>query len=86
MDKEQIKATMQQFLTLEPVLTTGIGPKLKPYAKAIYFVLMFVLALAVLGALVSLFKNGFTVFLLELVLIMVNFVIIRMFCEYLNKD
>lgn len=86
MDKEQMKAALQQFLTLEPVLTVSMAPKLKPYAKAIYFVLVFVLVLAVFGAFVSLFKNGFTVFLLELILIVVNFVIVRMFCEYLNKE
>ncbi len=86
MDKEKLKAVGHELSILEPVLITKLGPKLKPYIRIIYFVLMGLLALTTLGAIVHLFTAGITMFIFELVVLFIEFVIVRMFCEYVNKE
>lgn len=86
MDKEKMKAMGKELASLEPVLVTKLGSKLKPYIRIIYFVLMGVLALMTLGTIVHLFTAGITMFVIELILLVVAFIIVRMFCEYVNKE
>jgi len=87
--KEVKPAKENQFkklLDLNPLFTPKFGPKLKPYAKIVYYVLSGILAFALLGALAQLFTSGLTAFLISTLLIAVNFVVVRMFAEYLHNN
>lgn len=76
------KDFFKELLTLDkPVLTNTLGPRLRPYAKIVYYVFAVILAVMLLGSLTLLVKP--TVFLLTLVLLVIDFVILRMFCESL---
>jgi hypothetical protein len=86
MDKEKMKAAGKELTALEPILVTKLGSKLKPHIRIIYFVLMGLLALMALGTIAHLFTKGFSIFIFELVLLFISFVVVRMFCEYVNKE
>lgn len=80
MKKEELK----KFLELsEPIFVAKFAPVLAPYAKIIYLIGLGVLALSILGALVTLLTGEFTAAVLGLLVIAVEFVLIRMFCEFL---
>ena len=85
--KEVKENKFKKLLDLEPLFTEKLAKKLKPQAKILYYVLSVVLALALLGSLFSITTDGPAVFLVKVALIMVFFVVVRMFAEYLvNKD
>lgn len=85
--KEVKENKFKELLELEPLFIEKLAKKLKPQAKILYYVLSVVLALALLGSLFSITTDGPAVFLVKVALIMVFFVVVRMFAEYLvNKD
>lgn len=80
MKKEELK----KFLELsEPIFVTKFAPILAPYAKLLYLVGLVILALSAFGALVTLLTGGFATALLGLIAVGVEFILIRMFCEFL---
>lgn len=76
----------KELLELKPLLTPRLAPRLRPFAKVIYYVLTGLLLIGVLASFVDLFRAGFSFFILELFLIAVSLVIVRMFSEYLAAD
>ena len=76
----------QNFMNLEkPVLTEKLAPKIAPYAKIIYLVVLLLLGLSVLTSLGILFISPFA-FIGTLFFIVVEFLLVRMFCEYLTNS
>jgi len=75
----------KKMLDLEPIFINKFGPKMKAKAKLIYYILCGILAIYALGVLVSLFTSGFTTFIVSAILLAVNFVVVRMFAEYLQN-
>ena len=84
--ENQSKELVKKLLDLQPLFVTKFGPKLKPRAKIVYYVLSCILGLAALWALAQLFINGLTAFIIDAVLIAIAFVVVRMFSEYLYND
>ncbi len=83
MNKEEITAKAQKFLELkEPVLVDIVAPKIAKHAQIVYLVGLVLLAISLLGTFVMLFNNP-SVALLTLIFIAVEFVLLRMFCEFL---
>ena len=76
----------KKLLDLDPIFTAKFGPKLKPYAKYVYYILSGILAIALLGAFVHLFVGGLTAFIIDVLLIAVDFIVVRMFAEYLANN
>ena len=80
MDKEEMK----KFLELsEPILLSKIAPMIAPRAKLIYLIGLIILAISVLGSLMTLLTGGFSAGLLSLISIFVVAVLFRMLCEFL---
>lgn len=80
MKKEELK----KYLELdEPIFTTKFAPLLAPYAKLVYLVGLIILAVAVFGAVITLFTGGIASAFLTLVGVVVEFILFRMFCEFL---
>ncbi len=78
------KEDLKKLLDLnETFVVAQLAGKLKPYAKLIYVIGSAILALAVLGSLVMLL-GSFSAGLISLALVFVQFVILRMFCEFLT--
>ena len=69
----------------QPILTQKLAPKVAPYAKIIYVVSLVLLGLSALGSLGLLLVNPFA-FIGTFFLILVEFAVIRMFCEYLTNS
>lgn len=80
-----MKQTFKNLLDLDkPVLTEKLAPKLAPFAKIIYLVGLFLMALLTLRLIGGLLNgSNFSVFLFDLLMLVAEFAIIRMFCEYL---
>ena len=79
-----MKKTFKNLLDLEkPVLTEKLAPKLAPFAKIIYFVALIFIAFAVIGSLGLLISGDISLFLATLLMLVAEFAIVRMFCEYL---
>jgi len=76
----------KKLLDLKPLLTPKLGPKLKPIAKILYYILSAILCILLLGTLFSLSVVGFSGFLIEVLLIALDFVVVRMFAEYLYNS
>lgn len=76
---------LKKMLTLEPIFINLFARKLKPFAKAIYFIFSAILALAFLGTLLSIGSVGFSGFILFTAVLAVDFIVVRMFAEYLNQ-
>jgi len=77
-----MKAVVKKFLDVEqPVLTEKLAPKLAPIAKIVYWLGLVLMVLRLLETF-SYFKN-FSVFLLDLLILVAEFALLRMFCEYL---
>ena len=68
----------------EPILTKNLAPQIAPYAKVIYMAVLVILGLSALGSLTVLFENPFA-FIGIIFLILVEFALVRMFCEYLTS-
>ena len=78
------KETFKNLLDLEkPVLTEKLAPKLAPFSKIIYVVALGFIALGVIGSLGILISGNLSLFLATLLMLVAEFAIIRMFCEYL---
>ena len=81
-----MKEIFKHLMNLDqPVLTEKLAPKLAPYAKIIYFVVLVILALTTLSSLGMLFSGYLVGFLGAILGVIVEFAIVRMFCEYLTK-
>ena len=67
----------------QPVLTEKLAPKIAPYAKIIYLVILVILGLTTISSLGMLLLGNVVLFLAAIFWIVVQFAIVRMFCEYL---
>lgn len=83
---KDFKEKLKPMLELEPIFINKLAGKLKPRAKVVYYLLLVLCILSALGALFSI-KDGLSVFIIKTLLAGINFVVARMFSEYLyNKD
>ena len=80
-----MKQTFKNLLNLDkPVLTEKLAPKLAPFAKIIYLIGLILMTLFCVRLLASLLSGGdFSLFLFDLLMLIAEFAVIRMFCEYL---
>jgi len=79
-----MKDTFKNLLDLEkPVLTEKLAPKLAPFTKIIYYVALILIAFGVIGTLGLLISGDISLFLATLLMLVAEFAIVRMFCEYL---
>ncbi len=77
-----MKDTFKNLLSLDkPVLTEKIAPKLAPFANIIYVIGLVLMTLRLVKAVF--YFGDFSVFLFELLMLVAEFAILRMFCEYL---
>ena len=77
-----MKETFKNLLNLDkPVLTEKLAPKLAPFARLIYIVGLVLMTLRLVKAVF--YFGDFSVFLFELLMLIAEFAILRMFCEYL---
>ena len=67
-----------------PILTQKLAPKIAPYAKIIYLVVLVLLGLSTLSSLGLLLINPLA-FIGAFFLILIEFLLVRMFCEYLTS-
>lgn len=80
MDKEFFKKLLQLD---EPIFIEKFASTLASYAKLVYLVGLVILAISAFGAVVALFTGAFAGALLSVIAIIVEFVLLRMFCEFL---
>ena len=80
-----MKETFKKILDLDhPVLTEKLAPKLAPFAKIIYFVALVLMTLFCLRLLAALLGGGnISIFFFDLLMLVAEFAVVRMFCEYL---
>ncbi len=79
-----MKETFKNLLNLDtPVLTEKLAPRLAPFAKIVYIIGLVIIAFGVIGTLGLLFRGDISLFLVSLLMVVAEFAIIRMFCEYL---
>ena len=80
-----MKKVFKDLLNIEnPILTETLAPKLAPFAKIIYLIgvgLMALFCVRLIGGLLS--GSNFSVFLFDLLILVAEFALVRMFCEYL---
>ena len=67
----------------QPILTEKLAPKIAPYAKIIYLVILVILGLTTISSLGMLLIGNVAVFIVSIFWVIVEFLIVRMFCEYL---
>ena len=83
-----MKKVFKELLDIvNPVFTNGLAPKLAPFAKIIYIiglVLMVIFCMRMIGGLLS--GSNFSVFLFDLLMLVAEFAVVRMFCEYLASS
>ena len=80
-----MKEFFKNLMNLDkPILTEKLAPKIAPYAKIIYLVVLVILGLSTLSSLSLLLVNPFA-FLGAFFFILVEFALVRMFCEYLTN-
>ncbi len=83
MNKEEMKVKMQKILELkEPVFVEKLAPMLSKYAQIVYLIGLVILAFAVLSSIIALFGSPLTA-LAGLLFTLVEFILLRMFCEFL---
>ena len=79
-----MKEIFKNLMNLDkPILTEKLAPKIAPYAKIIYLVVLLVLGLTTISSLGMLFLGNVGFFLATIFWVIVEFAIVRMFCEYL---
>ena len=79
-----MKEILKNLMNLDkPVLTQKLAPKIAPYAKIIYLVVLIVLGLTTISSLGMLLLGNIGFFLGTIFWVIVEFAIVRMFCEYL---
>ncbi len=84
MNKETLKALAKDFVDLnKPVATQKLASKLQKHVKIIYYVLSAFLVLGALRAIVSLFTGNISLAILDLLLTVAYFVVVRLFGELL---
>ena len=80
-----MKELFKNLMNLDkPVLTKKLAPKIAPDAKVIYLVVLLILGLSTLSALGLLLVNPLA-FIGAFFLILIEFALVRMFCEYLTS-
>ena len=76
----------QDLMNLDkPVLTEKLAPKIAPYAKIIYLVVLIILGLTTISSLGMLLLGNIGLFLMAILGVVCEFVLVRMFCEYLTN-
>ena len=82
-----MKELFKNLMNLEePVLTRSLAPKIAPYAKIIYLLVLIFLALTTLSSLGMLFSGYLFGFLGAIFGVVIEFAMVRMFCEYLMSS
>jgi len=81
-----MKEIFKNLMNLDkPILTEKLAPKIAPFAKIIYLIVLVLLGLSILGSLGLLLVNP-AAFIGMFFFVLVEFAIIRMFCEYLTSS
>ena len=81
-----MKEIFQNLMNLDkPILTEKLAPRIAPYAKIIYLVVLIILGLTTISSLGMLLLGNIGFFLATIFWVIVEFAIVRMFCEYLNS-
>jgi len=83
--KEVKENKFKKLLTLEPMFINKLAPKLKPIIKPIYYVFSVILALLLLSTLFAVGQLGFGGFIVSAAMICLDFVILRMWAEYVQN-
>lgn len=84
MNKETLKVLAKDFVDLnKPIATQKLAAKLQKHVKIVYYVLSAFLVLGALRAIVSLFTGNISLAILDLLLTVAYFVIVRLFGELL---
>ncbi len=79
------KEELKKLLDLnEAFVTERFAGKIKPYAKLIYIIGSVILSLLALGSVVMFLTGSFSSGIIALALVFIQFVILRMFCEFLT--
>jgi len=80
-----MKKIFKDLLDVEnPVLTETLAPKLASFAKVIYLIGVFLMAIFCVRLIGGLLNGAnFSVFLFDLLILVAEFALVRMFCEYL---
>ena len=80
-----MKQTFKNLLNLDkPVLTEKLAPKLAPFSKLIYFIALALMTVFCLRLVASLLTGGnISIFFFDLLMLIAEFAVVRMFCEYL---
>ena len=79
-----MKQIFKNLLDLDmPVLTEKLAPRLAPFAKIIYLIALVFITFGVIASLGLLISGDISLFLATLLMLIAEFAIIRMFCEYL---
>ena len=82
-----MKELFQNLMNLDkPILTEKLAPKIAPYAKIIYLVILVILGLTTISSLGMLLLGNVGLFLAAIFWIIVQFAIVRMFFEYLTSS
>ena len=82
-----MREILKNLMNLDrPVLTEKLAPKIAPFAKIIYMLCLLVLGLATISSLGLLFSGYLFTFMGMFFWIVVQFAIVRMFCEYLTTS
>lgn len=80
MNKDDFKKVLELN---EPIFIDKFSGILQPYAKIIYLVGLVLLAVGVLWAFVTLLTGAISAAIISLFFIGVEFILLRMFCEFL---
>ena len=67
----------------QQILTKKLAPSIAPFAKIIYYAALVLIAFGVIGSLGLLIAGEISLFLASLLMLVAEFAIVRMFCEYL---
>ena len=81
-----MKDILKNLMNLDkPVLTEKLAPKIAPYTNIIYLIVLIILGLATVSISGLLLAGYIFTFLGAFFCIIVQFAIVRMFCEYLQS-
>lgn len=83
--KEKLKVLWEEFIDIKnPVLVNKWAGTLQKYVRPVYLIAIAILGILLLMDLVTLLKGELSAAFLGFVLIVIDFVIIRMFAEFLS--
>ena len=84
MTTKKIKAVWEDFIDVKkPILINKWAETLQKYVRPVYLIAIVILGVLLLMDLLNLLKGNLSAALLGFILIVIDFIIIRMFAEFL---